>query len=35
MDVAYKSDNENYIVQIDLEGNSYSVKKDNKTIFPK
>jgi len=26
---------ENYIVQIDLEGNSYSVKKDNKTIFPK
>lgn len=35
VDVAYKSDNENYIVQIDLEGNSYSVKKDNKTIFPK
>lgn len=35
VDVAYKSDNQNYIVQIDLEGNSYSVKKDNKTIFPK
>lgn len=35
VDVSYKSDNENYIVQIDLEGNSYSVKKDNKTIFPK
>ncbi|EPY2271244.1 type II secretion system protein [Clostridium sporogenes] len=35
VDVAYRSDNENYIVQIDLEGNSYSVKKDNKTIFPK
>ncbi|CAM2792907.1 MULTISPECIES: type II secretion system protein [Clostridium] len=35
VDVAYKSDNENYIVEIDLEGNSYSVKKDNKTIFPK
>ncbi|EDU36915.1 pilin [Clostridium sporogenes] len=35
VDIAYKSDNENYIVQIDLEGNSYSVKKDNKTIFPK
>ncbi|ENK1242439.1 MULTISPECIES: type II secretion system protein [Clostridium] len=35
VDVAYKSDNENYIVQIDLEGNSYVVKKNNKTIFPK
>ncbi|EKS4344111.1 type II secretion system protein [Clostridium botulinum] len=35
VDIAYKSDNENYIVQIDLQGNSYSVKKDNKTIFPK
>ncbi len=35
VDVTYKSDNENYIVQIDLEGNSYVVKKNNKTIFPK
>ncbi|EJO5346969.1 type II secretion system protein [Clostridium botulinum] len=35
VDISYKSDNENYIVQVDAEGNSYIVKKDNKTIFPK
>ncbi|MFV3013724.1 type II secretion system protein [Clostridium botulinum] len=35
VDIAYTSDNGNYIVQIDLEGNNYTVKKNSKTIFPK
>ncbi|WP_251859474.1 type II secretion system protein [Clostridium sp. Marseille-Q2269] len=35
VDIGYKSDNENYLVQIDIKENTYTVKKDNKIIFPK
>ncbi|MCS4465644.1 type II secretion system GspH family protein [Clostridium botulinum] len=33
VDIAYTSDNENYIVQIDLEGNNYTVKRIVKLYF--